>query len=43
MSKKTFKPIAYVSLVAMGMFGLHLNIEYSGWVVFVGLLGVCVL
>lgn len=31
-----------VALVALGMVGLHFKIDYSGWVVFVGLLSASV-
>lgn len=29
-------------LVAAGMLGLHFNVEYSGWVLFVGMVGIVV-
>lgn len=37
------KFLAIVAVVALGMYGLHLHIEYSGWVLLVGLVAcVCV-
>lgn len=30
--------ITTIALIVIGMIGLYLNIEYSGWVLFVGLL-----
>jgi hypothetical protein len=38
--KDACKLLLLVGLVAGGMVGLHMNIEYSGWVLAVGLLGV---
>lgn len=32
------KAIVALGLVVAGMVGLHLGIEYAGWVLFVGLL-----
>lgn len=34
------KYVAAAALVALGMYGLHLDIEYSGWVLAIGLLTV---
>lgn len=31
------RPLAAIGLVCLGMLGLHHGIEYSGWVLFVGL------
>jgi hypothetical protein len=37
-SGAVMKYIAAVALVAMGMYGRHMNIEYYGWVLAAGLL-----
>lgn len=34
------KTLAYVGIIALGMLGLYLNIEYSGWVLAVGCLAI---
>lgn len=41
MNYSTIKVIAAVLLVLAGMGGLYVGIAYSGWVLAVGLLGVC--
>ena len=40
MSTKAVQFLGCVALAIAGMAGLHLDIEYSGWVLFVGLFGV---
>lgn len=30
----------YLAVIAMGLVGLSCNVEYSGWVLFIGILGV---
>ncbi len=35
--KHIAKAVVAVGLVSLGMAGLHFKIEYSGWVLFVGL------
>ena len=37
--KEIARYAAPVIVIAMGMVGLYFNIEYSGWVLFIGLLG----
>ena len=34
------KSLLLLGLVALGMLGLYHHVEYSGWVLFIGLLGV---
>ena len=33
------KPLYSVLVIGMGMVGLYHNIEYSGWILFLGVLG----
>ena len=40
MSEKGFRFLCFVLLTAIGLGGLYMGIPYSGWVLFVGLLGV---
>lgn len=35
--------VVYCTLVLAGMAGLYYHVEYSGWVLFVGLVGAVVL
>lgn len=39
MTREVAKFLCSAAMIAMGMTGLHLHIEYSGWVLFFGLLG----
>lgn len=34
------KACIYLTLVAVGVLGLYFKIEYSGWILLVGLIGV---
>lgn len=38
MSDKAVKALCGTTLMIAGLVGLHLHIEYSGWVMFVGFL-----
>ena len=40
MSTKAIQCVCCVVLAIAAMFGLHFGVEYSGWVLFVALLGV---
>lgn len=40
MNQKAIQYVGCVVLSIAGMVGLHAGVEYSGWVLFVGLLGV---
>jgi hypothetical protein len=36
--KRTTQLLAALAIIALGMLGLHNGVEYSGWVLFVGLI-----
>ena len=40
MSTRAIQILGCVILSLAGMYGLHIGIEYSGWVLLVGLMGV---
>lgn len=40
MSKDQTRSLIAFLLIAMGMFGLYSHIEYSGWVLFFGLMAI---
>lgn len=34
------KNITYTLLIALGLLGLYAKVEYSGWVLFIGVIGI---
>lgn len=40
MSKDTMRGALSIALIAMGMGGLYVGIDYSGWVLFFGLVAI---
>lgn len=40
MSEDIIRGVLSISLITMGMAGLYLHIDYSGWVLFFGLMAI---